>query len=258
MDTLIAETLQEESKSLSTAWQANCFCQVKLGLNLYLLSKASALICTVRHRTTYENPPHLTYGGKHGYIYLHRLKVYSGEAIWKLLLIPGHWVPAHADICGKIPHWPCVNIAMISQDNNSSETRLHVRAKLPLTDKSFKHACPQASTAGNAPWHPMVLKPRKKSKLSTWHSLFNVTVLTGLLHGLLFTAFTITRWGHFCWGKNRWISNRTFDHWDETVSASYSFRSRGPHRVSFMSLLGKREDQYDPSLSGRETPIWTA
>lgn len=144
---------------------------------------------------------------------------------------------------------------MISQDNNSSETRLHVRAKLPLTDKSFKHACPQASTAsGNARWHPMVLKPRKNESYPTWHSLFNVTVLTGLLHGLLFTAFTITRWGHFCWGKNRRISNRTFDHWDETVWVSYSFRSRGSHWVSFMSLFRKRVDQHHPPLSGREDP----
>lgn len=34
---------------------------------------------------------------------------------------------------------------------------------------------------------------QEKGKLATSHSLFNVTVFTGLLHGLLFTAFTITR-----------------------------------------------------------------
>lgn len=83
---------------------------------------------------------------------------------------------------------------------------------------------------------------QEKGKLPTSHSLFNVTVLTGLLHGLLFTAFTITRWGHFCGGKNRKISTKTLNHSNEIIWASHSIR--GPQRVTFMPVLGKRQRNY--------------
>lgn len=97
---------------------------------------------------------------------------------------------------------------------------------------------------------------QEKGKLPTSHSLFNVTVLTGLLHGLLFTAFTITRWGHFCWGKNGKISMRTLDHRNEIVWATHNFR--GPQWVIFMPVLGKRDKVTDakwPCLA--VGPLWT-
>lgn len=103
---------------------------------------------------------------------------------------------------------------------------------------------------------------REKWKLSTLHSLFNVTVLTGLLHGLLFTAFTITRWGHFCWGKIRQISKSTFDQCNEIVWASYSFRRRGSRWVIFMVILRKKRDEIDATcpclaaLSLDSTLLW--
>jgi len=93
---------------------------------------------------------------------------------------------------GRRPHRPPADTA--SQDTNSSKSPVHVGAQLPISvvKASNTPTLRLALLLGTPDGHYGSSKQEKR-KLSTSYSLFNVTVLTGLLHGLLFTAFTITR-----------------------------------------------------------------
>lgn len=148
---------------------------------------------------------------------------------------------------------------MISQDNNSSETRLHVRAKLPLTDKSFKHACPQASTAsGNARWHPMVLKPRKNESypLDTHFSMSLFLQVFCMVSCLLLSPLLVE--GISVGGKtDELVTEHLITEMKQSERVTVSEAEDPTEPVSCHFLEREETNTTCPSLAGR-TPIWTA
>lgn len=153
-DTLIAEVLWGNQKNQSTAWQANCFCQVKVGLNLHPLSR---WLCTTQH---IWKPTTARIWWK-AWIYLFTYFKRRQFAVEKpfgsctQFLVTGY-LPMQ--ISGaEFPQALCRH-----SSGKSGHQQVQLQASCwstasLLSGKSFKYAYPQTSTvSGNTIWDTMV------------------------------------------------------------------------------------------------------